>query len=75
MTKHIGERTLAERVTPRPDILVPVWVRDTGRDVPGVLLAWEKRGGTWWGLVAWDRGSGLERIWMPAVRLLPIRSR
>jgi hypothetical protein len=52
VTNHIGERTLAERVTPRPDLLIPVWVRDTGRHVPGVLLAWEKRAGTWWGLVA-----------------------
>lgn len=40
MSKHIGEQTLAERVTPRRDLLVPVWVRDTGRDVPGVLFAW-----------------------------------
>ncbi|MCA0328467.1 MAG: hypothetical protein LCI03_01025 [Actinobacteria bacterium] len=73
MTKHIGERSLAERVTPRTDLRVPVWVHDAGRRVPGVLLAWDKRNGTWWGLVAWDPGRGPERLWLPQGRLQPIR--
>lgn len=30
-----------------------VWVRDGNTDYPGVLVRWENRGGTWWGLVAW----------------------
>ncbi len=75
MTKHIGERTLAQRVTPRADLLIPVWVTDAGRHVPGVLLAWEGRAGTWWGLVAWDAGRGQDRTWLPHGRLDPIAVR
>ncbi len=77
MTGHIGDKTLAQRVasTPPEPLLVPVWVRDAGRVVPAVLLAWEKRDGSWWGLVAWDAGRGRERLWLPAARLSPILSR
>ena len=59
MTGHIGDKTLARRVAPTPPdpLLVPVWVRDAGRVVPAVLLAWEKRDGSWWGLVAWDAAA------------------
>jgi hypothetical protein len=77
MTTHRGDRTLAQRVTgAEPEqLLTPVWVTDVGRNVPGVLLAWEQRAGTWWGLVAWDAGRGRERTWLPASRLSPITNR
>jgi hypothetical protein len=71
----MGERTLAKRVAPRQDRLTPVCVRDTGRLVPGVLLAWDKREGSWWGLVAWDPGSGQQRMWLASGRLEPILPR
>lgn len=77
MTRHIGDRTLQQRVAPAAaeQLLTPVWVCDAGRLVPGVLLAWDRRDGSWWGLVAWDTGRGQERIWLPAGRLSPIAAR
>ena len=75
MSRHIGQGTLGQRVAAREQLLTPVWIRDSGRHVPGVLLDWEKRDGSWWGLVAWDPGSGLERVWVPGGRLTPIAAR
>jgi len=77
MTRHQGERTLAERVAPSaPDpLLIPVWVRDSGRHLPGVLTAWERRNDSWLGLVDLDAGRCRERVWLPAGRLEPIRPR
>jgi hypothetical protein len=77
VSTHRGDRTLAERVAqsaPEP-ILRAVWIRDQGRSVPGVLLAWEKRSGAWFGLCAWDAGRGQERTWVPANWLQPIQPR
>jgi hypothetical protein len=77
MSRHLGDRTLGERTRaqePEP-LLTPVWVRDEGRHVPGVLLAWEKRGARWWGLIVWDAGRGREHTWLPAMRLAPIAPR
>ena len=68
MTSKINSRSLAERVRAEP-LLVPVWVKHEGRDVPGVLLEWDCRDGSWWGLVAWDPRGRQERIWLPAGRL------
>ena len=76
VTRHIGDRTLEQRVAQTADtLLVPVWVRDAGRVVPGVLLAWDRRNGSWWGLVAWDAGRGQERLWLPSGRLSRILAR
>jgi len=77
VTRHLGDRTLAERTNPQvaEPVLTPAWVRDAGRDVPGVLLAWERRGGSWWGLVTWDPLRGRETVWIPAGRLQPIQQR
>lgn len=80
MTTHRGDRTLAER-TARPatlepeQLLTPVWVRDAGRSIPGVLLTWRQEGQTWWGLVAVDVGRGPERTWIEAGRLAKIATR
>ena len=66
MSRHVGDRTLAQRAGTQPaELLIPVWVSDSGRSVPGVLLSWARREGTWWGLVAWDVGRGHERLWLP----------
>jgi hypothetical protein len=77
VTKHIGDHTLEQRGAMRAaePLLTPVWVLDAGRHVAGVLLAWDRRQGSWWGLVAWDPGSGQERVWLHAGRLRPIESR
>lgn len=77
MTKHIDDQTLEQRVarTAAEPLLTPVWVIESGRHVPGVLMAWERRNGTWWGLVAWDDGRGRERVWLPAGRLRKIDGR
>ena len=77
MTKHIGDRTLEQRVasTVAEPLLTPVWVLDSGRHVPGVLMAWDHRDGSWWGLVAWDSGTGQERVWLHAGRLRRIATR
>ena len=51
------------------------WVRAAGRVLPGVLLSWEQRNGSWWGPVPWDAGRGPERLWLPAGRFSPILPR
>jgi hypothetical protein len=77
MSSHRGERTLADRTAVRAaePLLKPVWVRDQGRHVPGVLLRWERRHDVWHGLVAWDAGRGPEQTWVPATWLQPIQPR
>jgi hypothetical protein len=71
VTKHLGDKTLAQRVAKEAaePHLTPVWVQDAGRQVPGVLMAWESRNNSWWGLVVWDAGRSPERAWVPASRL------
>lgn len=77
VTKHIGDKTLEQRVARSAvePLLTPVWVLDAGRHVPGVLMAWDRRDGSWWGLVAWDPGTGQERVWLHAGRLRRIEPR
>lgn len=77
MSTYRGDRTLAERVgqSAPEQLMKPVWIRDAGRSVPGVLVAWEQRSGVWFGLCVWDAGRGQERTWIRATWLQPIQPR
>lgn len=53
-------------------LLIPVWVvHGTKRHQrrPGVLLAWERRDGVWWGLVAEVRGRQRRLSWYAGAQL------
>jgi hypothetical protein len=73
VTSRINRRTFAERAQPA-QLLARVWAQDGGLKIPGVLLDWDRRDGSWWGLVVLNPGTGQERVWLPAGPLQAIET-
>jgi hypothetical protein len=46
VTSRINRRTFAERAQPA-QLLARVWAQDGGLKIPGVLLDWDRRDGSW----------------------------
>ena len=62
---------------PRPTFerMLPVWIDQGERVVPGVLVAWQNwvtHG--WHGRVAWHHDGGLAWAWVRASRVRPIEA-